>query len=116
MTQLPHLDQAALDQAALDQDGHLIAHQTWTPDIAQQLANTLDVTLTPEHYQIIDAVRQYYDLYSHPPTTRPLIKFLSKQLPSLAIDNTKLQAMFNTGLVARHVNRIAGLPKPANCL
>ena len=105
-----------LDQAALDQDGHLIAHQTWTPDIAQQLANTLDVTLTPEHYQIIDAVRQYYDLYSHPPTTRPLIKFLSKQLPSLAVDNAKLQAMFNTGLVARHVNRIAGVPKPANCL
>lgn len=106
MTQLPELDQ----------DGHLTDYQAWSPAIAQQLANTLDIVLTPEHYQIIDAVRQYYHLYSHPPTTRPLIKFLSKQLPALEIDNARLQALFNTGLVARHVNRIAGLPKPANCL
>lgn len=100
----------------LDTDGHLTDYQTWTPTVAQQLADTLGLTLTPLHYQIIEAVREYYDLYSHPPTTRPLIKFLSKQLPVLAIDNAKLQTLFNTGLVARHVNRIAGLPKPANCL
>ena len=100
MTQLPDLDQ----------DGHLIAHQTWTPDIAQQLANTLDVTLTPEHYQIIAAVRQYYDLYSHPPTTRPLIKFLSKQLPSLAIDNTKLQAMLTQVLSRVMSTALQGCP------
>lgn len=100
----------------LDQDGHLIDYQAWTPTVAQQLADTLEITLTPMHYQIIAAVRQYHDLYSHPPTTRPLIKFLSKQLPALEMDNAKLQALFNTGLVARHINRIAGLPKPANCL
>ncbi|MBV6596483.1 sulfite reductase, partial [Acinetobacter baumannii] len=23
---------------------------------------------------------------------------------------------FNTGLVARHLSRLAGIPKPANCL
>jgi tRNA 2-thiouridine synthesizing protein E len=31
---------------ALDQDGHLCDHTIWTPDIAQQLADTLDVSLT----------------------------------------------------------------------
>lgn len=100
----------------LDDDGHLINHLDWTPIIAQTLADTLAVTLTDEHQAILLAVRQYYATYSHPPMTRPLIKYLAQQLPEYAIDNAKLQQLFNTGLVARHVNRIAGLPKPANCL
>lgn len=100
----------------LDDDGHLLDHQAWTPDVAQQLADSLGITLTAEHHAILMAVRAYYANFSHPPTTRPLLKYLGQQLPELAIDNAKLQQLFNTGLVARHVNRIAGLPKPANCL
>lgn len=100
----------------LDNDGHLLDSIDWTPEIAQQLADTLDVTLTPEHTAIISAVRDFYQEFGHPPVTRPLIKLLQQRLPELNIDNAKLQSLFNTGLVARHVNRIAGLPKPANCL
>lgn len=101
---------------ALDNDGHLLDYTIWTPQIAQLLADTLSVNLTDEHFMILQAVRQYYVTFSHSPMTRPLIKYLTRQLPNLAINNAKLQQMFNTGLVARHVNRIAGLPKPANCL
>ncbi len=104
------------DRLELDSDGHLLNHADWSKNIAQTLADTLDITLTDEHFAIIQAVRTYYEEYGHPPTTRPLIKYLSLQLPEYQIDNAKLQALFNTGLVARHVNRIAGLPKPANCL
>jgi tRNA 2-thiouridine synthesizing protein E len=32
------------------------------------------------------------------------------------INNAELQQRFNTGLVARHLSRLAGVPKPANCL
>jgi tRNA 2-thiouridine synthesizing protein E len=32
------------------------------------------------------------------------------------IDNAMLQQRFHTGLVARHLSRLAGIPKPANCL
>lgn len=101
---------------SLDNDGHLFDHTQWTPDIAQQLADTLSITLNDEHHVILQIVRQYYQTFGHSPTTRPLIKYLNQQLPDLEIDNAKLQQIFNTGLVARHVNRIAGLPKPANCL
>ncbi len=100
----------------LDDDGHLIGLQDWTPEVAQRLADTLNVTLTEEHFAILNIAQQYYTNFGHSATTRPLIKYLSQQLPELAITNTKLQRLFNTGLVARHVNRIAGLPKPANCL
>lgn len=100
----------------LDQDGHLCDHLIWTPTVAQQLADTLDVALSAEHLAILHQVRLFFDTFNHPPTTRPLIKWLQQNLPEHEINNQKLQQLFNTGLVARHVNRLAGLPKPANCL
>ena len=100
----------------LDQDGHLCDHAIWTPDVAQRLADTLDVTLTDEHLQILQQVRAFFEKFNHAPATRPLIKWLQKTLPEQDISNQKLQQLFNTGLVARHVNRLAGLPKPPNCL
>ncbi|MDO4426532.1 MAG: TusE/DsrC/DsvC family sulfur relay protein [Moraxella sp.] len=100
----------------LDDDGHLINHKDWSPKVAQHLADTLDVTLTQVHYDILEQVRVFFTTYHHSPSTRPLIKHLTATLPELDITNQKLQALFNTGLVARHVNRLAGLPKPPNCL
>lgn len=100
----------------LDQDGHLLNHTDWTPAIAQLLADTLDIQLTDIHYRILLAVRVFFDTYHHAPTTRPLVKYLTTTLPDDKLCNQALQKLFNTGLVARHINRIAGLPKPANCL
>lgn len=100
----------------LDGDGHLSNHNDWTPIVAQRLADTLDVHLDDVHYRILAQVRAFFEQYHHSPSTRPLIKHLSTTLPDDAIDNAKLQSLFKTGLVARHVNRIAGLPKPPNCL
>ncbi len=100
----------------LDEEGHLLDHTLWTPEVAQQLADTLAVTLTDDHYRILQQVRAFHAEFNHPPSTRPLIKYLMKTLPEMQISNQLLQQMFNTGLVARHVNRIAGLPKPPNCL
>lgn len=104
------------DNITLDQDGHLCDHTIWSPAIAQQLANTLDVNLTAEHLKILQQVRAFFAKFNHAPATRPLIKWLQKTLPEQDISNQKLQQLFNTGLVARHVNRLAGLPKPPNCL
>lgn len=100
----------------LDDDGHLLNHHQWTPQVAQQLADNLNITLTDVHHAILATVRQFYATYHHPPATRALIKYLQQQLPKQGISNQSLQQLFNTGLVARHVNRIAGLPKPPNCL
>lgn len=100
----------------LDDDGHLLDHSDWTPAIAQTLADTLELTLLPIHHRILLAVREFYETYHHSPSTRPLIKYLALTLPDDNLTNQTLQSLFNTGLVARHVNRIAGLPKPANCL
>ncbi len=105
----------ALLDLQLDQDGHLVDYTIWNEDVAQELAKSLDLDLIPWHFEILQAVRQFYAQFGHSPATRPLIKFLMKSV-SPDINNAVLQEKFNTGLVARHLSRLAGVPKPANCL
>lgn len=99
----------------LDQDGHLVDYTLWNEEVAQQLAESLEIELSPWHFEVLTAVRQFYAQFGHAPSTRPLIKFLMKTV-SPEINNAILQEKFNTGLVARHLSRLAGVPKPANCL
>ncbi len=99
----------------LDQDGHLVDYTIWNEAVAQELASTLNLKLTVWHFEVLHAVRQFYAQFGHSPATRPLIKFLMKTV-SADINNAVLQEQFNTGLVARHLSRLAGIPKPPNCL
>lgn len=99
----------------LDQDGHLLDYTVWSEQVAQELAQSLELELTAWHFEVLHAVRQFYQQFGHSPATRPLIKFLMKTV-SPEINNAVLQEKFNTGLVARHLSRLAGIPKPANCL
>lgn len=100
---------------ALDQDGHLCDHLAWSPEVAAQMAQLQALTLTQEHLTILLAMREFYERFQHAPATRPLIKFLGQQVDP-TINNAYLMALFETGLVARTLARLAGLPKPANCL
>ena len=98
----------------LDQDGHLVDYTIWNQEVAKELAKSLELELTDWHFEILMAVRQFYQQFGHSPATRPLIKFLMKTVRA-DINNAILQEKFNTGLVARHLSRLAGVPKPANC-
>ena len=99
----------------LDKDGHLVNHLDWTPDIARLLAARDQLSLGDEHLKVLQGMREYYRRFEHAPATRPLIKFLI-QTVSADLTNAHLMSLFNTGLVARTLARLAGLPKPANCL
>lgn len=97
----------------LDEHGHLADFHAWTPAIAQAFADDLALHLTAQHYQILGYVRDFYHDFHHAPSTRALIKFLQSKNKDL--NNAHLQALFNTGLVARHLSLLAGLPKPLHC-
>ena len=93
----------------------MVDYTIWNQEVAKDLAKSLELELTDWHFEILMAVRQFYQQFGHSPATRPLIKFLMKTV-SADINNAILQEKFNTGLVARHLSRLAGVPKPANCL
>ena len=106
---------AALDRLALDADGHLQDHRDWTPELAAQLAARDGLVLTAAHLAVLRVVRQFYAEFGHIPMTRPLLRYVMQQLGP-EHDNAALMKLFATGRVARTVTRLAGVPKPPNCL
>lgn len=55
----------------LDQDGHLVDYTLWNEEVAQQLAKSLELELTPWHFRVLQAVRQFlpsvWAFSCHPP-------------------------------------------------
>lgn len=108
-------DVEVMQNIAIDQDGHLHNHLEWSPEIAAFLAQKDGLVLSDSHLQILYTTREFYNRFGYAPATRPLLKFLIKELGD-HISNAQLMQDFQTGLVARTLARLAGLPKPANCL
>ena len=78
-------------QLELDQDGHLLDYTIWNNQVAQQLAGSLDLELTDWHFQVLHAVRQFYQQFGHSPATRPLIKYLALKLIMPCCNNDFIQ-------------------------
>ncbi|PJE78885.1 Sulfurtransferase TusE [invertebrate metagenome] len=98
----------------LDKDGYLINLEDWNSDVAQQLASNINITLTPEHWEIIYTLQDYYREYQHAPSQRPFVKFIAMKLGKEKGNSLFLMKLFS-GSPALEAARIAGLPRPVNC-
>jgi|GEM_PF-447994 len=103
--QAPHDTSASHWQSSLqlDENGLLQHPQQWTPQVAQQLAEELNLDpLSDEHWTVINDMREYYQRFAVAPAIHSIChkhqqnEFWVKQL-------------FNNSLNAW---RIAGLPDP----
>lgn len=98
-----------------DKDGFLRDYTQWTEDLAIELAAQSRITLTPAHWEILHAVRRFYAQYERSPDTRPLMKYLAQEFGSEKINSIYVMQLF-PGTPAKTIARIAGLPKPPNCI
>jgi len=98
----------------VDKEGFLVSLSDWSPQVAIELAAAEDITLTDEHWQVIELVRDYYDRYHLAPATRVLVNLVGRQLGEDKGRSIYLMRLFS-GKPAKLVSKIAGLPKPANC-
>lgn len=105
----------ALDLANVDKDGFLVDHLSWDEDIAQQLAQNEGITLTPEHWQLIHLIRQFYAEFDISPAMRPLSKYIKQHLGAEKSGSIYLMQLFPQS-PAKYLAKIAGLPRPENCL
>jgi len=101
--------------AQLDDEGFLIHLRDWNESIAAQLAIAEDIELGDAHWEIILQTRGFYQRYKLSPAMRPLVKYIRQQLGPEKGNSIYLMQLF-PGSPAKSISKIAGLPKPDNCL
>ena len=99
----------------LDKDGYLADLNDWSPEVATALAVQNDIELTPDHWEILQLLRNFYQEFQLSPATRPLIKYTALKLGAEKGNSLHLNRLFN-GTPAKLAAKLAGLPKPTNCL
>lgn len=100
---------------ATDKEGYLKNLGDWSEDIAKLIATEEKIVLTEAHWEMIELVREFYTSYELSPAMRPLIKFTALNLGKEKGNSIYLLTLF-PGSPAKLLSKIAGLPRPTNCL
>lgn len=103
------------DKPEVDKEGYLLAAEDWSESFASATAAQEGIRLTAEHWEIIYLLRQFYRQYELSPAMRPLVKYVALQLGTDKGRSIYLMQLFPPS-PARIASKIAGLPKPENCL
>ena len=104
-----------LSPTLLDKHGFLKDHTVWNKDLALILAKSEGIALTEAHWEIIELLRAYYEEFDASPANRSLVKYTKINLGLEKGNSIYLMSLF-PGSPTRLASRIAGLPKPKNCL
>ena len=98
-----------------DRDGFLQDHTPWTPQVAELLASDEQIALTDAHWELIHLIRAFYQQYERSPAMRPLVRYVKQELGPDKGNSIYLLKLFPES-PAKRLSRIAGLPRPENCL
>jgi tRNA 2-thiouridine synthesizing protein E len=102
-------------QLETDKEGYLKHLSDWNPNVAEWLAEGVNVTLNKDHWDVIHALRNFYADTGISPAMRILVKIV-KQKVSLEKGNSIHLLTLFPGSPAKIAAKIAGLPRPNNCL
>ena len=100
---------------ALDDDGHLLELSQWNEAAAEGLAEQEGISLDERHWELIELVREFYASFEISPEMRPLVKYVRARLGKDKGRSIYLMLLFPPS-PARVASKIAGLPRPENCL
>ena len=100
---------------AVDKDGYLINLNDWDKEAANALAAQENILLTPAHWEIIALMQEFYREFEISPAMRALVKYTEKKLGKEKGRSVYLLQLFPPS-PARIASKIAGLPRPTNCL
>lgn len=104
-----------LSDVTFDRHGHLAHRGDWTKALATAMAEQDGLTLTAEHWEVIEFVRSYYDRFQMAPPMRVLVKAMGKALGPQKGNSRHLYRLFPDS-PARQACRYGGLPKPVGCI
>ncbi len=98
-----------------DEEGYLMSLGDWNEEVGSFLAQQENITLTPEHWEVINFLRDYYTEFQIAPAVRVLTKAIGKKLGAEKGNSQYLYELFPYG-PAKQACKIAGLPKPTGCV
>lgn len=98
-----------------DEEGYLVNRADWNEEVAKAMAKADNCELTPNHWEVINFLREYYDEYQIAPAVRVLTKAIGKKLGADKGNSKYLYELFPYG-PAKQACKYAGLPKPTGCV
>ena len=99
----------------VDEEGYLVNLNDWNEEVAVYLAQTENVTLTEQHWEVLNFLRDYYNEFQIAPAVRVLTKAIGKKLGAEKGNSQYLYELFPYG-PAKQACKIAGLAKPTGCV
>ncbi len=90
-------------------DGYLQNMGDWTPELAEKMAADEGLKLTPEHWDVLNVMRDYYKEFNTSPILKLLRRELTKQYGKERASIEALDALFPHG-VQQQGSRLAGVP------
>lgn len=99
----------------LDEDAYLLNWLDWSPAVAETMAAEDGLELRPEHWQVLEILREYYRDYEIAPPMRALIRILKQRTGDDRFASRQLYRLFPQG-PAKQACRYAGLPRPVSCI
>lgn len=110
-----HLINISGRDITLDNDGYLLNLNDWDNNVANILATQENISLTPAHWEIIALLQEFYREFELSPAMRALVKYTEKKLGPEKGRSVYLLQLFPPS-PAKIASKIAGLPRPTNCL
>lgn len=98
-----------------DKQGYLINLQDWSEELAITIASLEGINLSEAHWQVIHFVRKFYLQYNTSPSIRMLVQAMAQTSGKEQVNSRYLFRLFPHG-PAMQATKIAGLPKPVQCL
>jgi tRNA 2-thiouridine synthesizing protein E len=93
------------------ESGFLVSLEDWDKDVAAAIAATEGVTLTQDHWDVIDYLREaYFEHNGEQPNNRAILKAMQEKWPDRKVDNKTLFDLF-PGNPSKQAGKIAGLPE-----
>lgn len=99
----------------VDKEGYLRHLDDWSEAAAGELANAEGLTLSAEHWDLINLIRAFYEKFEVSPAMRVLVKQVRQQFGEEQGNSIYLLKLF-PGSPAKLLAKVAGLPRPTNCL
>lgn len=92
-------------------DGRLANLDDWSESVANELASRDDITLTEDHWLVINAMRDYYKEFNVSPVNKLLKRDLKRRTHSDVFNDEHLTKLFPNGVLLQG-SKISGIPRP----